>query len=105
MRNVPYLKIFSLPRGNPYFLFIPLRNINNGYDSSSFSSTHFFNTHIMSTEEQYATSCAEVKAAGAWSDSIPNERKLISYGLYKQITAGDNTTAAPWVRFQRNPFL
>lgn len=44
----------------------------------------------------YDVACAEVKAAGDWSKAIPNERKLISYGLYKQITVGDNTTAQPW---------
>ncbi len=44
----------------------------------------------------YETACTEVKSAGDWSKAIPNERKLISYGLYKQIMAGDNTTSQPW---------
>ncbi len=49
----------------------------------------------------YETACSEVKAAGDWSKAIPNERKLISYGLFKQITVGDNTTTAPWaVQFE-----
>ena len=49
----------------------------------------------------YEAACAEVKAAGDWSKAIPNERKLISYGLFKQITKGDNNTTAPWaVQFE-----
>ena len=45
--------------------------------------------------QPYEVACAEAAAAGDWSKAI-NERKLISYGLYKQITVGDNTTSQPW---------
>ena len=51
--------------------------------------------------EAYEKACEEVKTAGDWSKSIPNARKLISYGLFKQISAGDNTSSRPWaVQFE-----
>ncbi|CAD7938139.1 unnamed protein product [Amoebophrya sp. A25] len=46
---------------------------------------------------------AEFEAAAQWVSSLPkdgpaqpsNEEKLQTYGLYKQVTVGDNTTSKP----------
>ena len=51
--------------------------------------------------EAYEKACEEVKTAGDWSKSIPNARKLVSYGLFKLVSAGDNTSSRPWaVQFE-----
>ena len=59
------------------------------------------NSAVTKMTEAYEKACEEVKTAGDWSKSIPNARKLISYGLFKQISAGDNTSSRPWaVQFE-----
>ena len=70
-----------------------------GFDTSlTFFALLFvvFYSSTLPNMESYTKACEEVKEAGEWSKAIPNERKLISYGLFKQITSGDNTSAAPW---------
>jgi acyl-CoA-binding protein len=60
-----------------------------------FSTPHLLR-RLFSMASPYETACTEVKEAGAWHTTIPNERKLISYGLFKQINSGNNTGSRPW---------
>ena len=47
-------------------------------------------------ETQFEAALEEVQTAGDWSKAIPNDRKLLCYGLYKQVKEGDVKGSQPW---------
>ena len=49
----------------------------------------------MSTQSDFDAKVAFVKLDVRGS-KVTNAEKLACYGLYKQVTVGDNTTAQPW---------
>ena len=52
-------------------------------------------------EKDFNTAVEEVKTAGDWSKAIPNDRRLICYAFFKQVTVGDVTGTQPWaVQFE-----
>lgn len=54
------------------------------------------NKEAMSDLEKRFKKAAWLIANGPPKDNASNDEKLKVYGLYKQATAGDNTSSQPW---------
>ena len=50
----------------------------------------------MSTQSDFDAKVAFVKGWTYGGSKVTNAEKLACYGLYKQVTVGDNTTPQPW---------
>ena len=50
----------------------------------------------MSTQSDFDAKVAFVKKWTYGGSKVTNAEKLACYGLYKQVTVGDNTTPQPW---------
>jgi diazepam-binding inhibitor (GABA receptor modulator, acyl-CoA-binding protein) len=52
-------------------------------------------------KQKFDTAVEEVRTAGEWSKAIPNDRRLLCYGMFKQANQGDVTGTQPWaVQFE-----
>ena len=50
----------------------------------------------MSTQSDFDAKVAFVKSWTYGGSKVTNAEKLACYGLFKQVTVGDNTTPQPW---------
>ena len=50
----------------------------------------------MSTQSDFEAKVAFVKGWTYGGSKVTNAEKLACYGLFKQVTVGDNTTPQPW---------
>ena len=52
-------------------------------------------------KKKFDTAVEEVRTAGDWSKAIPDDRRLLCYAFFKQVTVGDVTGTQPWaVQFE-----